>query len=339
VDLLSRVLAFTEVSTRDVSEEWDPRWHVGAIEDRTRAERSRAIAWLHEWREELDWLADRLADEASRETLMRVLAHRVAGSRRVVLGVGRQVSEQLTDFAASSLTAAPVAGDEFPAFPRYRLDAIGLDLRVISAPMFAIGTFVLEQYRHPQIESANVRSGDVVIDGGAFWGDTALWFADQIGASGRVIAFEPDPVNRSVLEANLRANAEHGSRVEIRAEALWDSALPLHLTPQGGGSTVAPAPEGDVRGVSLDELRRRGELPRVDFLKLDVEGAELNVLRGARDLIRETPPRLAVAVYHRPDDVVTIPRLLGDLVPTYRFAITHQSFHQYDTMLFAWTEA
>jgi len=91
-----------------------------------------------------------------------------------------------------------------------------------------------------------------------------------------------------------------------------------------------------VAAVTLDGLRRAGTLADVDFVKLDVEGAELHALRGATELIRERPPRLAVAVYHRPDDLVVIPRLLEDLGPSYRFALTHRSLHQFDTMLFAW---
>lgn len=325
------MLALAEPSSGDASGDWDPRWHIGPIEKRTAEERDAALAWLDRQCDDLDWLYDRLADDASRETLVRLLAHRLAGSRQIALGPGRDAAERLTDFAATALALDP----EPDGLPRYDLAAIGLDLRVIAAPMFAVHTFLLEQYRHPELEEANVRAGDVVVDGGAFWGDTALWLADQAGPDGRVVVFEPDPSARGILERNLRANPGHASRIEVRPEALWDSETSLDLTSQGAASTVRPG-DGEVRAVSLDGLVRDGELPRVDFVKLDVEGAESNVLRGASGLIRERPPRLAIAIYHRPDDIVEIPRLLDGLAPTYRFALTHRSLHQYDTMLFAW---
>ena len=295
--------------------------------------------WLRERSDELDWLHARLEDDASRDTLVRLLVHRLVGSRRVSLGVGRDVSARLTTFAGPVLPVDPPSAGGVPGAATYDLEPIGLELRVQSLPMFAIQTFLLEQYRHPDFEQANVRPGDVVVDGGAFWGDTSLWLAEQSAPDGRVVAFEPDPGSRRVLEANLRANKAHGGRVEVRGEALWDSETRLVLTALGAASTVGDGGGREVRAVTLDALRRDGALARVDFVKLDVEGAELRVLRGASDLIRERPPRLAVAVYHRPEDLVVIPRLLHDLAPAYRFAITHRSLHQFDTMLFAWTDS
>jgi FkbM family methyltransferase len=286
---------------------------------------------LDGWREDLDWLDGRLADDASRETLVRLLAHRLVGGRRVALGVGRATSEQLSHFAATALAAEP-RPDDPPGYPRYDLRAIGIDLSILSAPMFLIHTFLLEQYRHPDLEEANPRDGDVAVDGGAFSGDTSLWLAEQVGPRGRVIAFEPDPDSRRILDRNLRENPEHGGRVEVRAQALWDSETAVELTQQWAASTVDAKERGGVQAVSLDALGA------VDFVKLDVEGAELRVIRGAEQLIRSRPPRFAVAVYHRPEDVVAVPRMLARIEPSYSFALTHRSLHQFDTMLFAWPE-
>jgi FkbM family methyltransferase len=335
VDVVSRALALVDASQQDVTAEWDARWHIGPIEDRSAGERESALDWLREHRAELDRLDSRLADEASRETLVRLLAHRVAGSRRISLGAGRERAERLTGFASSALEAEPDSDGPLAGYPRYDLEPIGLELRLVAAPMFAVHTFLLEQYRHPTIPEANVRAGDVAVDGGAFWGDTSLWLAGQVGPTGSVVAFEPDPAHLPVLAANLAANPGPAARIEVRAEALWSSDARLGLTQLGAASVVAPGGDG-VRAVSLDGLRRDDALGRVDFVKLDVEGTELEALRGASGLIRNEPPRLAVAVYHRPDDLVAIPQLLAELQPRYRFALTHPSLHQFDTVLFAW---
>jgi len=339
VDVLAQALALVNAAPADVTDEWDLGWHLGPVVERTPAEQASARAWLEARRADLDWLDGRLHDDASRRTLVRLLAHRLAGSRRILLGVGRDTSEQLTRFAATALARDPPHAE--PALaqrPFYDLGALGLDLRVAALPMFAIHTFLLEQYRHTEIAEANVRAGDVVVDGGAFWGDTALWLADQCAPDGHVIAFEADARNLPVLEANLRLNPEAGERVEVRLEALWHAQTRLNLSGAGAAASVdAGAGAGPgTPAVSLDALRRAGTIGDVDFIKLDIEGAEVNALRGASELISERAPRLAIAVYHRADDLLTIPRLLDELAPDYRFAITHRSLHQFDTVLFAW---
>ncbi len=341
MNVVARAEALAATASPDGAREWDPSWHVGPIEERTPAERREAEDWLRRRSDELDWLYDRLEDDASRATLVRLLAHRLAGSRHVALGVGRETSERLTRFASTALACeVPPEAELAAKYTCYDLEPLGLGLRVVAVPMFAIHTFLLEQYRHPHIAEANVRPGDLVVDGGAFWGETALWLADRSSPGGRVVAFEPDHANESLIEANLRLNPEHGRSVQVRFEALWESDTRLQLAPRGAATSVMPGSGASgVPAVSLDELRRKGALDAVDFIKLDVEGAELAALRGAADLIRERAPRLAVAVYHHPDDIFAIPRLLDEMMSDYSLAITHRSLHQFDTVLFAWASA
>src|SRR2546430_1441714 len=126
MDIVARVLALAEASREDVSSEWDARWHLGPIAERSPAERDQALAWLRQCRDELEWLHARLEDDPSRDTLVRLLAHRVAGSKRISLGAGRQVSEGLTEFAANALAARPDSEGELAGYPRYDLGPIGL---------------------------------------------------------------------------------------------------------------------------------------------------------------------------------------------------------------------
>ena len=329
---VARALARTARSVRrPEAEGWDPAWHIGPIRDPTREQVRRAAGWVVRRRGELAWLHGRLEDDASRRLLVALIAHRLAGSRRIAYGPDRETRAAAARFATEVL----YAGTDATGLPRFDLDPIGLELEVAAAPAFATQTFVLEQYLHPAITAANVGSGDHAVDGGAFWGDTALWLADRCGPSGRVTAFEMDPASLPVLEANLAANPGLAERVSIRREALWDSVADLALAPAGAATSVGGA-GGGVPATTLDALVAGGELERVDFVKLDVEGAELRVLRGAAETTRRFRPRFAVAAYHRWDDLIALPRWLATVAPGYRLALTHRSMHQFDTVLFAW---
>jgi FkbM family methyltransferase len=314
------------------AEGWDPAWHIGPRRDPTAAELRRALGWLVRRAGPLGWLHSRLADDASRELLVDLLAYRVAGGRRVAFGPPPEELAAVCRFAQGALASEP--GRDGSAL--YDLEPLGIDLAVRAAPMFATHTFVLEQYRHPAIDEANVRPGDHVVDGGAFWGDTALWLAEQCAPGGRVTAFEMDPASLPVLEGNLSENAALAERVHVRTEALWHEPARLGLSPAGAATSVAQVDGGAVPATSLDRLLADGEIERVDFVKLDIEGAELSALRGAERAIRRFGPRLAIAIYHHWDDLIEIPRWLDSVAPDYRFALTHRSLHQFDTVLFAW---
>lgn len=71
------------------------------------------------------------------------------------------------------------------------------------------------------------------------------------------------------------------------------------------------------------------------ILKMDIEGSELKALNGARKIITEQKPKLAICVYHRPDDLYMIPELIHDLVPEYRFKIRQHAYSPFETVLYA----
>ncbi len=322
---------------RPEGDQWDPAWSFGPIERAPAAQTRRMLGWILRHRGELAWLWERLEDDASRAVLAGVLAHRLAGGGRIAHGVRREEAEALARFVRTALAPRPVEGAAARA-RKYDLGALGLDWPIATLELYAIQTFLLEQYRHPAIEAANVRPGDHVVDGGAFWGDTALWFAEQVGDEGHVVAFEADPTHVPLLRANLEAAGGTGARVAVRQEALWDAAAELRFHSRGPASAAWPGGELRVPAVALDALVEAGEIERVDVLKLDVEGAELAALDGAAGTIRRFRPRLAVAAYHRLGDVFDLPRRVEAIAPGYRFALTHRSVNRFETMLFAWPE-
>jgi hypothetical protein len=74
---------------------------------------------------------------------------------------------------------------------------------------------------------------------------------------------------------------------------------------------------------SLDSFVEKEKIPKVDFIKLDIEGAERNALNGMEMTIRQFKPKLAVCVYHRYDDIIVIPQFIKTLHPGYRLFLDH----------------
>jgi len=198
---------------------------------------------------------------------------------------------------------------------------------------------MLKQYDSRVSEvSVHVLPGDIVIDGGACWGDTSLYFACLSGEAGKVFAFEILPENLEILEQNVRDNPGLGRRIECVRRALWNrSGETLGYTSRASGTSLLAGSkdDGSVETISIDDWVQQCAVPRVDFIKLDVEGAELNALRGAEKTIRTFRPRLAVSVYHREDDLISIPEYLRGLHCGYRLLLDHFTIYNEETILFA----
>jgi hypothetical protein len=83
---------------------------------------------------------------------------------------------------------------------------------------------------------------------------------------------------------------------------------------------------------TIDELLKGGP---ATFIKMDIEGAELVALKGAKQTIKKYKPKLAVCVYHKPLDIVEIPLYLKKLVPEYKLFLRHYSDFGFDTIRYA----
>lgn len=141
------------------------------------------------------------------------------------------------------------------------------------------------------------RPGDVVLDGGANLGWYSLMIARWRADTGRVLAFEPDPINFALLEGNLRRNGIRSVTPLQCAAGAESAVLKLHRCSRRdancGGHTLLPPerPGGaaiDVRVVTLDAAcaEQKCDQAPVRLLKLDIEGWELPALRGAAGVLR-----------------------------------------------------
>ncbi len=290
----------------------------------------------------LDWFYHKLVDDASRELMVRLFALRLLGARKVALPMSADRYRALVERARRLRVKEATVDLGFQGWhaDRYDLAPLGSPIVLDAHPLNIVQTFLLEQYACPEHSAARVAPGDVVIDGGGCWGDTALYFASRVGPAGHVVSYEFWPPNLNLLETNLARNPDVASWIEVEHRALWErSDERLATWGNGPGTQVKPSQDGTgVLTRAIDDTPGALGLARIDFIKLDVEGAELRALKGAEQILRRDRPRLAVSLYHRAADWVDIPAYLDELALGYRFSLGHFTVHHEETVLFAWCD-
>jgi FkbM family methyltransferase len=181
-----------------------------------------------------------------------------------------------------------------------------------------------EQTRN--IYGNGVHPGDVVLDAGANVGvftRKALWS----GAS-KVIAIEPAPENLECLRRNFAAEIADG-RVVLYPKGIWDKddVLKLRVDPTDSARDTFVRPIDDAQFIeapltTVDKMVVELGLRQVDFIKMDIEGAEQKAIVGARNTIAKFRPRMALCIYHVKGDDTMVPKLVHDAVPDYKVSQT-----------------
>jgi FkbM family methyltransferase len=149
------------------------------------------------------------------------------------------------------------------------------------------------------VEWVTPQPGQVFLDIGAHVGWYAIQAARAVGPSGQVVAIEPAPRNRLQLENNINLNGI--TNVTIVPQAVWSHAGKVKWQGDSAESVWHKIDESSgietVDAVTVDDLVRRFALNRVDWIKLDIEGAEVEVLKGAAQSIQRFHPALFIEVH------------------------------------------
>jgi FkbM family methyltransferase len=148
----------------------------------------------------------------------------------------------------------------------------------------------------------SLKEGDSIVDGGAYTGAFTVYCAKLIGENGRVISFEPDTKNFKVLLENIKLNKVE-DRVILLQKGLWGLKSRLSFNQGGKGARLdfernIKTNNSFINLNSLDNELSELKIKKIDFIKFDIEGAEIEALDGSKKTLKENKCPIAIASYH-----------------------------------------
>ena len=176
-----------------------------------------------------------------------------------------------------------------------------------------------------------LEEGDIVIDAGANLGIFSIFAAKKIGLNGKVFAFEPVKEIRNLLIESIKFNNIQNIKVEPYALGKTDKNLIFFLDPKrpeaNSGFFNRGGRKETVEQITLDKFVEKNNIERVDFIKVDIEGMERNFLKGAKNTIKKFKPKIAICIYHRPDDPKILEKMIKEFVPEYKIVETREKLY------------
>lgn len=266
---------------------------------------------------------DLLEDEESRKTFIWFLQYRIAVT---CIGID-----------AAALYPPPV---------RHESSKADVEIKKIGKDRYRVGPYTIHctelntlqeswiggQYRLKGI--CEPLLGDWVIEGGGFQGDTTLWFSDRVGPEGKVLAFEPFEENYKILIENVQKN--NIKNVIPVPKALHRKSGMFSMTGRDGGATLTMGNSSKlIEAISIDEYVYLLNCPRIDFIKMDIEGTEVEALMGGIETIRAFLPKLAISIYHKGTDILDLLEFIKNINQQYKLFIRHYSNTIGETVMYA----
>lgn len=175
---------------------------------------------------------------------------------------------------------------------------------------------------------------EIVCDCGAYDGTSELQISDWANnLYSKIYAFEPNEINCNLCEEFYIKNGL--KNIELIRKGTWseNKTLFFSVDEESAGGRLLEEGTCSVPVVAIDNVISPEE--RVTYIKMDVEGAELESLKGAKETIMRHAPKLAICIYHRQDDLWKIPEYIKGLNKNYRFYIRHYCSYYYETVLYA----
>lgn len=169
---------------------------------------------------------------------------------------------------------------------------------------YYLGFLSLTKNLFGYLKNYQLKEGDVVIDAGAYEGEFTILASKLVGDSGKVISIEPAKEGYMRLTKNIKLN-ELKNVIPLKV-ALWSKSEKLKMTSAFEESVINESGEETIEAISLEKLLKKLKIQKVDFLKADIEGAEIEMLEGAEKILaKKAIKNFAIASYHIVDGKMT----------------------------------
>ena len=202
-----------------------------------------------------------------------------------------------------------------------------MDMGIKRDQILPLGEIVLK-HQYFDLKELYFSDDEVFLDIGSYDGGTACEFARVTGNKyKRIICFEPNERSYELC----RQNTAQLSNVLLLKKGASNSSGIVNMSGEGGGANII----NDEPGFAIETLRLDDIIDEATFIKMDIEGAEMDALLGAERLIRKHRPKLAISVYHLRTDIWEIPKLLLSWHPDYRLYLRIYSMKGNDAVLYA----
>jgi FkbM family methyltransferase len=237
------------------------------------------------------------------------------GTSVLRLGVGQEIySEDCIsdfDYYFDSVTPLKMQGRYLADFSTPRFHRIaGFDHFPILIPTIPEPFVTVEQY----LSFARLKPGDIVFDLGVYAGITSIAFSQVVGAEGAVFGFEADKRNFEAASENLETARRFGmpANTTLIQKAVWCHGNGLEFSSEGAMGSSAVSIVGKGRGeivrvptITLSDFCAEQGIGRVDFIKMDIEGAEIEVLESSMKLLSQLKPRLVIEPHYVNGELTT----------------------------------
>lgn len=186
---------------------------------------------------------------------------------------------------------------------------------IIGDVSYDIGKYVFASEPQYMLQGFLPKAGDIAFDCGCYDGAVAR---DLVSLGAQVYAFEIDSNN--MLKCRMAAE-KYGFILENMG--IWSAAKEMSFNHDDTASAITDNGEDVVECIDIDTYMLHNNITRLDYLKMDIEGAELEGLKGARSAIARFKPKMAISIYHKASDMWELPAYIKSIRPDYEFEWRH----------------
>jgi len=196
-------------------------------------------------------------------------------------------------------------------------------------PRFLTPNRNIKSFYNYNLEKLQVKKGDVVIDCGAYIGDTAELYLNQLDKECKIYAIEALPLNFKILKKIIKE--KNLNKVIVPIEAAISSRNGTYYLSSNNNlkdprATLIINKKNETKAIkvlTLDYLFTKLYPTKIDFIKMDIEGAEKDAVYGGKKIIKTYKPKMVIAAYHKPNHIWELPELLHKLNKNYSIYAGH----------------